>query len=225
MGLYWKNLSEGDRKSMKAIVVNGSMYSSRRVENVSRMKSRIAGSGLFIQDDLKETISKSLSAGKSSTKDDMVLLDKNLRVLEYFTSSQSPFAPGYPVYNILEMIRKGLYKKTCGTPPKPAVPTIGQMDMRPELGPGCDTRENTRARGGKRKKVGRTATPCECHNKCKGYVSYMFRVPKPNKNPKSKRIPKAPCWCFPGQSKGKNKGKAIFSSKPNKMFISGAVML
>lgn len=224
MGEYWSKMDAGSRKSMKLFAVNGSMGSSRDEGRVDMMKDNLDGFGTFIQDDYDRPIAKSLSAGEAWTKDDIVLLDKNMRVLEYWKSSDSNFAPGKSVYIAMELIRKKMYKKTCNeAATTPKVPLLPAVTPKGPTTAKCDLRQNTKARGGKKKSVGRVPTPCDCHDKCTAFASYMFRTPRPNKNPKSKRVPKGPCWCYPGPSKGKKKGQALFVKKPNNKFVSGAV--
>lgn len=76
----------------------------------------------------------------------------------------------------------------------------------------CDTRENKRAKGGKKKFVGDTKTACDCHDLCNlaEMIGYQFKQPLGG-------AVTGRCLCLPGN----RKGKIRFQNK--QYYISGNV--
>lgn len=187
----------------------------------------------FVQDDDKETITNTLSAGEYA-KDDIMLIDRNMQVLEYWDASNSNLGPGSTIITTLDMIKMGKYTKTCSAAPsKPAVEKPKVDPSKPKVNPAakqtCHMKLGAKARGGKKKRIGKVEDACTCHDRCCDLtdmksITYMFKLPKaPKTTNKKAKARKGTCWCYPGVAKGKKAGKALYMKKTDKNFISGEV--
>jgi len=114
--LYYKELNDNQRAKIQFVLVND----DGAANDFGRLKTAgmYGGRGLpTVQDDKSSTLMNALSNNNNYPKDDMALLDKNGRMIKYFTSSKSNMnnrgADGVPsaVFEVL----KDTYKNPCAT--------------------------------------------------------------------------------------------------------------
>lgn len=212
------------KKRISAAVVNGyANGASTREDPVYYMKSNLGEEVKFVQDDNSESLSKGLS-GKSSSKDDILIIDSQDRVIYYFGARYSYLGTdsSYVLQKVKEVSAPD-FVNPCGTLPVEA-PVQCQM-------------ENKRPKG-KKVKMPKAKTACECHKMCKDensvgnvsmhinktrrFAQYYFVAPKQSKKNQNRKKPKlGPCSCIYAPKNPKRKIR--FAKAKNERYFTGTV--
>jgi len=113
--LYYNQLSDGNRSKIQFVLLND----DTAVDDMGRLKAAAKFNGKelpAVQDDNKSTLMNALSNNNDYPKDDMALVDKNGRMIKYFTNAQSSMSnrqSNNVRSMVMEVVRDG-YKNPCG---------------------------------------------------------------------------------------------------------------
>lgn len=102
---------------MKAAVVNGSMGSSMSEYATSRMKASLGsaeGNVAFFQDNRAQQLTAALSNNDYSPKDDILILDSQGHIVEYWDSRDSGlWSPNNDIFKMVKKMANKEYRNDC----------------------------------------------------------------------------------------------------------------
>jgi len=242
-------MSVADRQTVKAAVVNGSRGSSVAQYNVNRMKSGIGSHVSFVQDNSSEDLTAQLSNNDYSAKDDILILDSQGRVVEYFEAKDSGlYGDNNKVFTAVKAMADGSYKNPCAGEEMDVdecAEGIHDCDANADcmntkdqectlcntgyklqngscisdLPKVCDMQDSKKARG-KKKRMKKMKTACACHDACKDAGGHAaYMFQKLGLKKNGKPMKTGKCICVGGDKKG----RARYSKKLDDRFVSGTI--